>query len=129
MSPLQNLYLFASLYLNVFLWLLLLFGQLNIHWLSSMKLHSRQDLQSVHLLLLSTSERPSTRLDNELDINLKLSMNFIFYVITLPFTIYWYWKIYIFIFRFFWQLLDYKMIVIFRTIMKYYRNFFWCFVS
>ena len=27
------------------------------------------------------------------------------------------------------NLFDYKMIVLFRTIMKYHRNFFWCFVS
>ena len=44
---------------------------------------SRQDLQSVHLSLRGPLKRLSTRLDNELDINLKLSINLILYVIIL----------------------------------------------
>ena len=46
-------------------------------------MYSRQDLQSVHSLLQSPSERLSTRLDNELEINLKLLINFILYIIVL----------------------------------------------
>ena len=35
---------------------------------------------AIHLLLCSPSERLLTRLDNEADINLKLSINFTLYV-------------------------------------------------
>ena len=36
-------------------------------------------------IAVNPSQRLSTRLDNELDINIKLSINVILYVITLPF--------------------------------------------
>ena len=42
----------------------------------------------MHLSLWNPSERLSTRLDNELDINLMVSINFILYVIALPFPSY-----------------------------------------
>ena len=51
-------------------------------------MYSRQDLRSIHLSLLIISERLSARLDNEPDINLKLSINFILYVIVLLFSIF-----------------------------------------
>ena len=73
--------------LKCFLWLLLRFRQLNINNPSLVDIYSRKDLQSKHLLLWSPSERSSTRLDNELDINSKLSKNFILYVIVLLFSI------------------------------------------
>ena len=38
----------------------------------------------MHLSLWSPSDKLSTRLDNELDINLKLSINFSSYLIALP---------------------------------------------
>ena len=41
----------------------------------------------MHLSLRSPSDKLSTRFDNELDINLKLSINFILYVIDLPLSI------------------------------------------
>ena len=50
-------------------------------------MHLRQDLQSSHLLLKIPSERLLTRLDNELDINLKLSINLILYFLPLSFLI------------------------------------------
>ena len=91
MSPSQNSYVFANLLirslLECLLWSLLHFRQLNINNSFPVDMYSRQDLQQpVHLLLRSTT-RLSARLDNELDINLKLSIKFIFYVIALLFPI------------------------------------------
>ena len=60
------------------------FIQLNINSSCLVDIYSRQDLQSVHLSLRSPSERLSIRLNNDLDINLKLTINFILYVIVLP---------------------------------------------
>ena len=47
-------------------------------------MHSRQDLHFLHLLLSRPSDKLSTRLDNELDTNLKQSINFNLYMIVLP---------------------------------------------
>ena len=47
-------------------------------------MQSREDLQSMHLLQWNPSDKLSTRLDSEVDINLKLSINFSLYVIVLP---------------------------------------------
>ena len=49
-------------------------------------IYSRQDLQSLHLLLWSILARLSAILDSELEVNLKLSINFSFYVIVLSFS-------------------------------------------
>ena len=49
-------------------------------------MYSRQDLQSLHLLLRILSERLSARLYNELDIKLKLAIYFILHVIFLLFS-------------------------------------------
>ena len=49
-------------------------------------MYSRQDLQYFHLLLRSPSTNLSARLNSELDVNLKLSINLIFYVIVLSFS-------------------------------------------
>ena len=57
---------------------------------SSMTLYSRQELQFMHLILWSPWKRLSTRLDNELDINLKLSINFMLYEIVFPFSSYFF---------------------------------------
>ena len=65
----------------MFLWFLLHFKHLNIKCVSSIFMYSKQDLQSVHLLL----SIPSTKLDNELDKTLKLPINFILYAIVVPF--------------------------------------------
>ena len=40
--------------------------------------------RSLHLSLRSFSDKLSTRLDNKVDINIKLSINFNLYVIVLP---------------------------------------------
>ena len=50
---------------------------------SSVDLYSRSDLQSLHLILWSSPERPSTKFDIKLNRNLKLSKNYIFYLIDL----------------------------------------------
>ena len=50
--------------------LLLMLWQFNA---VTVDMYSRQELQSVHLKLLTHSERLSTRFDNQLHINLKLS--------------------------------------------------------
>ena len=47
---------------------------------------SIQELQSLHLLLQSLSTRLLVRLDSELVINLKLSINVILYVTVLSFS-------------------------------------------
>ena len=43
----------------------------------------KKDLQSMHLLQWNPSDRLSTRLDSEVDIKLKLSINFGLYVLVL----------------------------------------------
>ena len=53
-----------------------------------MKLYSRQDLQLAYFLLWGPSVRLSAKLDNERDLNLKLPINFILYVIILLFSCY-----------------------------------------
>ena len=59
MSLLQNSYVFANLLakplLKCFLWFLLDSGQSNINLLYSIKLHSRQEFQFVHILVQSAS--------------------------------------------------------------------------
>ena len=145
MSPSQNSNVFADRFikslLKCLLWFLLHFKQLKINWLSFIFMCSRQDLQSLHLLLWNPSERLSTRLDNKMDINLKLSMNFILYVTASSFSSSFLIGTESYTYFVFFpkhsncpsnsstSSLIRKMIVIFRTIMKYYRNFFWCFVS
>lgn len=50
--------------------------------------NSRSDLLCLHLSLWSPSERLSARRDNELDINLTISVKFILYEIVFPFSFY-----------------------------------------
>ena len=57
---------------------------LHINLLSPIDIYSRPDLHFLHFLLRRPSNKLSARLDNELDINLKLSINFNLYVIVLP---------------------------------------------
>ena len=87
----KNSYIFANLLikslLKCFLWHLIHFNYLNINNLSTVDMYSRQDLQFVHLPIRSPSARLSTRLDNELDINLKLPINPILFVIFLLFQV------------------------------------------
>ena len=47
------------------------------------RLSYNQERQSMHLLQWNPSDKLSTRLDSEVDINLKLSINFSLYVIVL----------------------------------------------
>ena len=58
----------------------------HINLLSSIDMYSRQDLHFLHVLLWTPSDKLPKRLDNELDIKLKLSINFNLYVnvIVLP---------------------------------------------
>ena len=90
MSLLQNSYVFTNLFikclLKCFLWFLL-------HFINSSKLIDylwltciQNKTYSLYLLLRSPSGRLSTRFDNELNINLKLSINFIICVIILLFS-------------------------------------------
>ena len=78
--------LFIKYLLKYFLCFLLHFRQLNINNSSLVDIYSRQALQSVHLSMRSPSERLLRRLDNELGINLMLSINLILYVIVLLFS-------------------------------------------
>ena len=91
MTSSKNTNVFANLLTKVllkyFLWFLLHFKQLNINALSLVNMYSKQDLQSLHLLLWSPSERLTTRVDDELYINLRLAINFILYVIVLYYLI------------------------------------------
>ena len=56
---------------------------LNINLLSSVDMYLRQGLHFSNFVLSSPSDKLSKRFYNELDINLKLSINFNFYVIVL----------------------------------------------
>ena len=133
MSPLQNSYLFANILVKS-LPFLLQPQQFNISNHSLTFMYPRQDLQSLHLLLWSPSTRLSARLDSKLNMNLKLSINLILYVTALSFSALLVLKrLCTFLcfllsiqlpFKFFCQLSDYKMIVIFRTIMKYHKSSF-----
>ena len=91
MTSSKNTNVFANLLTKVllkyFLWFLLHFKQLNINALSLVNMYSKQDLQFLHLLLWSPSERLTTRVDDELYINLWLAINFILYVIVLYYLI------------------------------------------
>ena len=91
MTSSKNTNVFANLLTKVllkyFLWFLLHFKQLNINALSLVNMYSKQDLQFLHLLLWSPSERLTTRVDDELYINLRLAINFILYVIVLYYLI------------------------------------------
>ena len=91
MTSSKNTNVFANLLTKVllkyFLWFLLHFKQLNINALSLVNMYSKQDLQFLHLLLWSSSERLTTRVDDELYINLRLAINFILYVIVLYYLI------------------------------------------
>ena len=91
MTSSKNINVFANLLTKVllkyFLWFLLHFKQLNINALSLVNMYSKQDLQFLHLLLWSPSERLTTRVDDELYINLRLAINFILYVIVLYYLI------------------------------------------
>ena len=71
----------------MFLLFLLHFKHLNVKCLSLAFMYWRQDLQSLHLLLWSSSARLSARQHGELDINLKLSINIILYVVVLSFAV------------------------------------------
>ena len=91
MTSSKNTNVFANLLTKVllkyFLWFLLHFKQLNINALSLVNMYSKQDLQFLHLLLWSPSERLTTRVDDELYIILRLAINFILYVIVLYYLI------------------------------------------
>ena len=91
MTSSKNTNVFANLLTKVllkyFLWFLLHFKQLNINALSLVNMYSKQDLQFLHLLLWSPSERLTTTVDDELYINLRLAINFILYVIVLYYLI------------------------------------------
>ena len=84
MFPSQNLNLFVNPFtkslLKYFLWFLLHLKHFDVDNFSNY-FYSRQDLQYLYLLLSSSSERLSARLDSELVINLTLSINFIPYII------------------------------------------------
>ena len=51
--------------------------------LSLIDIYLRQDLRFLHFLLWRRSDKLSAKLDNEFDINLKLSTNFSLYLIVL----------------------------------------------
>ena len=59
---------------------------LHTNLLSLIDMYSRQDLHFLHFLLWRPSDKLSRSLDNELDINLKLSISFNLYIIVLPFS-------------------------------------------
>ena len=96
-------------------------------------MYSRSDLQFLHFSLWSPSTRLSARLDSKLAINIKLSRNFISYVIVLWFSFFFfdrYRECSVFLcevlklpFKLFRQLLDCKMVVIIRTIMEHQKSF------
>ena len=119
---------------------------------SSIDIYSRQDLYFIYFLLWHPLDKLLIRLDNELDINLKLSINFNLYKIVLPlpsFTISTEHVIYFsvfsnnhsnsFVHSLIIKWLSYVetlwittgiffsicMIVICRNIVKYYGNFLW----
>ena len=117
-SPSQNSHVFTNLFmkclLKCFSWLLLHFRQLNISnssWVDMYAFKTRITICAFIILsiiynlwFLNHSERLSTRLDNKLEISLKLSINFIFVcnsLIIFKLFIYWYWNIYVFFCIFF----------------------------
>ena len=83
--------------MQLFLWFLLHFRQLNTNNSSLVDMYSRQDLQSVHLSLWNPSARLSTRLDNGIDINSKAISKLYFVcncLTTFKLLFYSYWKRY-----------------------------------
>ena len=119
-SLFQNLYIFGNFLINLFIAFncFVFFYTLCSYKKVLSPLNSRLDFQFLSLhILLQISDKLSTRFDNEIDVNLKLLTNFSLYVTYFLLGIQnprW--------------LFDYKTTIISRTIMKYYRNFFWSFI-
>ena len=119
-SLFQNLYIFGNFLINLFIAFncFVFFYTLCSYKKVLSPLNSRLDFQFLSLhILLQISDKLSARFDNEIDVNLKLLTNFSLYVTYFLRGIHnprW--------------LFDYKTIIISRTIMKYYRNFFWSFI-